>query len=52
MAPRVLAHPGARTTRGDLVIEQSLARSAQESPKLVECFRHKSEECPAATGRV
>jgi hypothetical protein len=49
MAPRVLAHPGARTTRRlrALVIETSLARSAQES---VECFRHEGEECPRCDG--
>ena len=29
------------------MIEVSVARSAQEeSPELVECFRHEGEECP------
>jgi len=50
MAPAVLAHPEARTTRGDLVIEISLARSAQESPELVECLRHEGEDCPRCDG--
>ena len=31
--------------KGPSVIEASLARSAQESPELVECFRHEGEEC-------
>ncbi len=30
--------------------EISLARSAQESPELVECFRHEGEECPRCDG--
>jgi hypothetical protein len=30
--------------------ESSLARSAQESPKLVECFRHEGDECPRCDG--
>ena len=51
MASTVLAHPEARTTRGDLVIEPSVARSAQEeSPTKVECFRHEGEECPRCDG--
>ena len=33
------------------MIEISLARSAQEeSPELVECFRHEGEECPHCDG--
>jgi hypothetical protein len=53
MAPAVRQHPEARTTRRKLVIEISLARSAQEeSPekKLVECSRHEGEECPRCNG--
>src|SRR5215203_5253156 len=30
--------------------EISLARSAQQSPELVECFRHEGEECPRCNG--
>ncbi len=30
--------------------EISLARSAQESPELVECFRHEGEGCPRCDG--
>ena len=30
--------------------EISLARSAQESPELVECPRHEGEECPRCDG--
>ena len=30
--------------------EISLARSAQESPELLECFRHEGEECPRCDG--
>ena len=32
------------------MIEASLARSAHESPELVACFRHESEECPRCDG--
>ncbi len=34
------------------MVELSLARSAQEeeSPELVECFRHEGEECPRCDG--
>ena len=33
------------------MIEASLARSAhEESPELVECFRHDGEECPRCDG--
>jgi hypothetical protein len=32
------------------VIEVSLARSAHESPDLVECFRHEGAECPRCDG--
>ncbi len=33
------------------MIELSLARSAhQESPELVECFRHEGEDCPRCDG--
>ena len=30
--------------------ESSLARSAQQSPEVVECFRHEGEECPRCDG--
>jgi len=51
MASTVLAHPEARTKRSTLLIEASVARSAQEeSPELVECFRHEGEECPRCDG--
>ena len=29
---------------------QSVAPLAQESPELVECFRHEGEECPRCDG--
>ena len=32
------------------MIEVSVARSAQEAPKLVNCFRHEGEECPRCNG--
>ena len=32
------------------MIEVSLARSAHESPDLVECFRHEGTECPRCDG--
>jgi len=32
------------------VIEASLARPAQESLELVQCFRHEGEECPRCDG--
>jgi hypothetical protein len=32
------------------VIESSLARCAQESSELVECFRHEGEDCPRCDG--
>jgi hypothetical protein len=32
------------------VIEASVARLAQESPELTECFRHEGEECPRCDG--
>jgi hypothetical protein len=32
------------------LIESSVARSAQESLVLVECFRHEDEECPRCDG--
>ncbi len=53
MAPAERQLPEARTTesQGGLVIEVSLARSAQEEPPdLVECFRHEGEECPRCDG--
>ena len=50
MAPAVRQHPEARTTGGVPVIEASLARSAQQSPELVECFRHEGEGCPRCDG--
>ncbi len=30
--------------------ETSLARSVQQSPELVECFRHEGEDCPRCDG--
>jgi hypothetical protein len=51
MAPQVLEHPGTRTKRSKLLIEFSVARSAQvESPELVECFRHEGENCTRCDG--
>src|SRR5918996_2260582 len=51
MAPAVLEHPEARPPGIEvLMAESSVARSAQESPELVECFRHKGEECPRCDG--
>jgi hypothetical protein len=52
MAPAVRQHPEARTKRSKLLIEASVARSAHEEPPetLVECFRHKGEECPRCDG--
>ena len=44
MAPAELPLPEARTTRGDLVIDVSVA------PELVECFRHEGEGCPRCDG--
>ncbi len=32
------------------MIDQSLARCAQESPEQVECFRYEGEECPRCDG--
>ena len=32
------------------MVEISLARSAQESPEMVECFRHEGEDCPRCDG--
>ncbi len=32
------------------MIESSVARSVQESPDLIECFRHEGEECPRCDG--
>src|SRR5215204_7343270 len=52
MAPAVVAHPEARTTdrKGGPVDSTSVARSAQESLEVVECFRHDGEECPRCEG--
>ena len=50
MAPARLPPPEARTKRSRLLIELSLARSAQESLELVECFRHEGEDCPRCDG--
>jgi hypothetical protein len=51
MAPAVVAHPEARPPGSEaLMAEISLARSAQESPELVKCFRHEGEECPRCDG--
>ncbi len=33
-----------------LMAEVSLARSAQESPDLIECLRHEEEYCPRCDG--
>jgi hypothetical protein len=46
----VLEHPEARTKRSTLLIEASVARSAEESPELLDCFRHEGEECPRCDG--
>ena len=32
------------------MIEASLTRSAQESPELVDCYRHEGEDCPRCDG--
>src|ERR671910_3162152 len=52
MAPAVRQHPEARPPGNEvLMAESSLARSAQEeSPELVECFRHEGEDCPRCDG--
>jgi hypothetical protein len=51
MAPAVVEHPEARTKRSRLLIDTSVARSAQEeSPEQVACFRHEGEECPRCGG--
>ena len=50
MAPTVRQHPEARTKRSKLLIKASVARSAQASPELVECFRHEGEDCPRCDG--
>ena len=51
MAPAVLAHPEARPPGIEvLMAESSLARSAQESPDLVECIRHEGSDCPRCDG--
>src|SRR5215210_1708178 len=51
MAPQVLPTPRGPDQEEALLIEASVARSAQESPeKLVECFRHEGEECPRCDG--
>src|SRR5215213_2195232 len=42
--------PGPRRAKGGPVIEQSLARSAQDSLELVECSRHEGEKCPRCNG--
>jgi hypothetical protein len=47
MAPAVRQHPEARPPGNEvLMAEISLARSAQQPPELVECFRHEGERCP------
>jgi hypothetical protein len=51
MAPAVRQHPEARPPGNEvLMAEISLARSAQQSPELVECFRHEGEGCPRCDG--
>jgi hypothetical protein len=51
MAPAVLEHPEARPPgNGVLMAESSLARPAQGSTEMVECFRHEGEECPRCDG--
>src|SRR5215207_3197938 len=50
MASRMRQHPEARTKRSRLLIDTSVARSAQESLELGECFRHEGEECPRCDG--
>ena len=32
------------------MIESSVARPAQESPRLIECFRHQGKDCPRCDG--
>ena len=51
MAPAVRQHPEARPPGSEvLMAEISLARAAQESPELVECFRHEGKECSRCDG--
>ena len=51
MAPAVRQHPEARPPGIEVLMpEISLARSAQVSPELVECFRHEGEGCPRCDG--
>src|SRR5215207_11058889 len=51
MAPAVRQHPEARPPGNEvLMAESSLARSAQESLELVECFRHEGGDCPRCDG--
>src|SRR5215211_904125 len=51
MAPAVRQHPEARPPGKEvLMAEISLARSAQESLKPVECFRHEEDACPRCDG--
>jgi hypothetical protein len=50
-ASAVVAHPEARPPGSEILMaEISLARSAQESLELVECFRHEGEGCPRCDG--
>jgi hypothetical protein len=51
MAPAVRQHPEARPPGNEvLMAEISLARSAQQSPESVECFRHEGDRCPRCDG--
>src|SRR5215217_531139 len=51
MAPAVRQHPEARPPGIEVLMAQSsLARSAQESVELVECFRHEGDDCPRCDG--
>lgn len=51
VAPQVLVTPRGPDQEESLLIEASLARSAQEeSPELVVCFRHEGKECPRCDG--
>ena len=46
MAPAVRQHPEAWTKEAKSLIDTSVARSAQESPEQIECFRHEDQDCP------
>jgi hypothetical protein len=50
MAPAVRQHPEARTKEAKSLIDTSVARSAQESPEQIGCFRHEDQDCPRCDG--